>query len=130
MNYLVSDLLIRMKNAASARRRVVTFAYSKLSKNIAQLLVKEGFLVSVEEKADGAKKSLVAEIAYIKRVPVLTEVEILSKPSLRKYARVIHQTTLRGKGLGITVVSTSKGIMTGKEAFEKGVGGELLFKIW
>lgn len=130
MNYLVADLLIRMKNAAKARRRTVTFAYSKLSKNIAQLLVKEGFLKSVEEKADGNKKSLIAEIAYIKRVPVMTEVEILSKPSLRSYARVIHPTTLKGKGLGITVVSTSKGLMTGKEAFEKGVGGELLFKVW
>lgn len=130
MNYLVADLLIRIKNAARARRRSVVLPYSKFNKEIARVLTKEGFLVNVKEEVQNNQKTLVAEIAYDKRLSVLTEVVIISKPSLRKYARNNDATKLAGKGLGITVVSTSQGVMTGKEAFKKGVGGELLFKIW
>jgi len=130
MNHTVSDFIIRIKNAARARRKTVILPYSGLTKNVAQVLVKEGFLDSFQELADGNKKSLVASITYEKLMPRFTEVVILSKPSLRKYARKTDAAELRGKGLGMIVVSTSKGVMTGKEAFQKGVGGELLFKIW
>lgn len=130
MNYLVADLLIRIKNAAKARRRTVVLPYSKLNKEITKVLVKENFLVSAKEETQENRKVLVAEVAYDRRLPVLTDVTIISKPSLRKYARSNDATTLAGKGLGMTVVSTSQGLMTGKEAFKKGVGGEVLFKIW
>ena len=92
--------------------------------------MKEGFLDSVKEQQEENKKLLVATITYEKLMPRFTDVIILSKPSLRKYARKTDAANLRGKGLGMTVVSTSQGVMTGKEAFQKGVGGELLFKIW
>jgi small subunit ribosomal protein S8 len=130
MNHTVSDFVIRIKNAARARRKTVVLPYSGLTKNIGQVLVQEGFLDSVKELADGNKKSLVAQITYEKLMPRFTDVIILSKPSLRKYARKSNDKDLRGKGLGMTIVSTSQGVMTGKEAFQKGVGGELLFKIW
>ena len=130
MNHTVSDFVIRIKNAARARRKTVVLPYSGLTKNIGQVLVQEGFLDSVKELADGNKKSLVAQITYEKLMPRFTDVVILSKPSLRKYARKSNDKDLRGKGLGMTIVSTSQGVMTGKEAFQKGVGGELLFKIW
>ena len=130
MNYLVADLLIRIKNAAKARRRTVVLPYSKLNKEITKVLVKENFLVSAKEETQENRKVLIAEVAYDRRLPVLTDVTIISKPSLRKYARSNDATTLAGKGLGMTVVSTSQGLMTGKEAFKKGVGGEVLFKIW
>lgn len=130
MNHKVSDLVIRIKNAAMARRRTVELPYSKLCLAIAKTLVKEKYLEDVKEQADKGKKSLIATIAYDKRMPVFTDVTILSKPSLRVYGRATRKHELEGKGLGTTVVSTSSGVMTGKEAVKKGVGGELLFRIW
>lgn len=130
MNHTVSDFIIRIKNAARARRKTVELPYSGLTKDVAKVLVKEGFLDGVKEQADGNKKSLVATITYEKLMPRFTDVIILSKPSLRKYARKTDKANLQGKGLGMTIVSTSLGVMTGKEAVQKGVGGELLFKIW
>lgn len=113
-----------------ARRRTVELPYSKLCLAIAKTLVKEKYLEDVKEKADGGRKYLVATIAYDKRTPVFTDVIILSKPSLRVYGRATKKHELEGKGLGITVVSTSQGVMSGQEAVKKGVGGELLFRIW
>lgn len=130
MNHTVSDFIIRIKNASQARRKTVVLPYSGLTAHIAQVLVKEGFLDSVKEQADGNKKSLIATITYEKLMPRFTDVVILSKPSLRKYARKTDAANLQGKGLGTIIVSTSQGVMTGKDAVQKGVGGELLFKIW
>jgi len=130
MHHSVSDMIIRIKNAAMARRRSVVLPYSKLCLAIAKTLVKEKYLEDVKEHSEKGKKSLVATIAYSKRVPVFTDVTIMSKPSLRVYGRASHKHELQGKGLGTTVVSTSQGVMTGNEAIKKGVGGELLFRIW
>ncbi len=130
MNHTVSDFIIRIKNAARARRKAVSLPYSGLTLAIGKVLVKEGFLENIKEVVDGNKKSLSANILYEKLMPRFTDVVILSKPSLRKYARKTDTTDLRGKGLGIIIVSTNQGVMTGREAFKKGVGGELLFKIW
>ncbi|HET9947116.1 MAG TPA: 30S ribosomal protein S8 [Patescibacteria group bacterium] len=130
MNHLVSDFIIRIKNAARARRREVELPYSKLCMAIAKVLIKEKYLVGAKEKKDGNKTTIVATLAYDKRLTAFTDVIILSKPSLRVYARAIKPQELQGKGLGVTIVSTSQGVMTGKEAVKKGVGGELLFRIW
>lgn len=130
MNHLVSDLIIRIKNAAMARRRTVELPYSKMCLAVAKQLVKEKYLSDVKEKADGGKKSIIASIIYEKRVPAFTDVIILSKPSLRVYGRATKKDDIQGKGLGTVIISTSQGIMTGKEAVKKGVGGELLFRIW
>lgn len=72
---------------------------------------------------------MVGDIAYGKVNPVFNDMKIFSKPSLRVYAAA-NDKRLRGLGVGVTVVSTNKGIMTGREAAEKGLGGELLFRIW
>ena len=123
-------MIIRIKNAAMARRRQVALPYSKLCLAIAKTLVKEKYLAEVKEHTEGGKKSLVATIAYEKRIPMFTDVVILSKPSLRVYGRSNKKQELLGRGLGTTIVTTSQGVMTGKEAVKKGVGGELLFRIW
>ncbi|OGH19001.1 MAG: 30S ribosomal protein S8 [Candidatus Levybacteria bacterium RIFCSPHIGHO2_12_FULL_38_12] len=130
MNYVVSDVITRIKNASLARRRSVVLPYSKLVKEIATVLVKEGFLSEVKEEKDGQKKTLIAGIRYEKRTPVFSDVLLFSKPSLRIYtaAKDIVKTSKRGRG--VAILSTSKGVLTGKEAAKKGVGGELLFKIW
>ncbi len=130
MNYLVADIITRMKNAARARRREVSLPYSKLGKEILKVLSHEGFVELLKEEEIDGKKLLKINLAYEKRTPVLTDVLVLSKPSLRKYAKAGNRQILAGIGLETIIVSTSKGVMTGKEAFKKGIGGELLFKIW
>jgi small subunit ribosomal protein S8 len=128
--YLVADFIIRLKNAALARRREVALPYSKLNKAIGQVLVRQHMLGSIKEESTDGKKSLVATIIFEKRIAAFTDVAVISKPSLRVYAGATDTVGLVGRGLGTTVVSTNQGVMTGREAVKKGVGGEVLFKIW
>lgn len=128
--YLVADFIIRLKNAAAARRREAILPYSKLNKAIGHVLVKQGILGSIKEESKDGKKTLHATINFDKRLAVFTDVMVISKPSLRVYADATDKAGLVGRGLGITVVSTNQGVMTGREALKKGVGGEVLFKIW
>lgn len=128
MNYQVADFIIRIKNACLAGRKKVLFPYSKMAKSIGKLLVEEHFLQDLKEEIKDGKKFLVAEIRYEKRVPVLNDVLIISKPSLRIYKRAKNIT--RSMGSEVSILSTNKGIMTEEEARKKGVGGEILFKIW
>lgn len=129
MNYQVSDLLIRIKNACLAKRKKTTLPYSRINKSIGKLLVKENFLEDLKEEIKDGKKVLVAQIRYERRSPVLNDVLIISKPSLRVYVSTKNISKTQ-RGLGVSVLSTNKGIMTGREAKKIGVGGELLFKIW
>lgn len=129
MNYSVSDFIIRIKNAALAKRRSVILPYSNLNKAIGKILVKENFLNDIKESEVDKKKSLVASIRYEKRESVLNSVRVVSKPSLRIYIGAGDITKIERKGLKTIVLSTSKGVLTGKEAKEKEVGGELLFEI-
>ena len=130
MNYVIGDFIIRIKNAVRANRKIVSAPATKTTKAIAKLLVKEGILKSVKEVDQEGKPALSVEVAYDKRTPVFTDVRIISKPSLRVYASVLELGTAEKRGLGKIVVSTSSGVMTGKEALKKGLGGELLFEIW
>jgi len=127
MNYLVADVVIRLKNAVLARRKKVVFPYGKMTKAIADVLVREKYLFNIREEEVDGRKAIVGDIAYANRLPLFTDVKIISKPSLRVYAG--SKNTLQ-KGLGMTVVSTNQGVMTGKEAMQKKIGGEVLFKIW
>ena len=129
MNYSVSDFIIRLKNAVLARRNEIIFAYSSVAKAIGNVLVKEGFLTDIKEEERDGKKVLIGHVNYIKRMAQFTDVRVISKPSLRIYARK-KKVFEAGRGLGMTIVSTNKGIMSGREAISKGLGGELLFRIW
>lgn len=130
MNNQLIDYIIRIKNASLAKRKRVESPYSKITKQIGLILVKEGFLDSVElEKHDG-KNTLVSHIKYQNKIPVLIGVEILSKPSSRMYIKSSKIQELEIKGRVLSVLSTSKGLMTGKNAVKSGLGGEVLIKIW
>jgi small subunit ribosomal protein S8 len=124
------DFIIRIKNATLAGRKEVIIPYSNLSKEIGKVLVKEGFLESIKEETVKGKRNLKVIVKYEKRLPVLTEVEIISKPSLRIYkdAKGIFEIERRGKKT--VIVSTNQGVMTGKQARSKGIGGEVIFSIW
>lgn len=125
----MQDFIARLKNAYLARRRTVVFSYSKINVAAGKILVKNGFIEDIKEELQGDKKILVSKLRYEKRKPVVTDVVLVSKPSLRIY-RSVKQILRQKKSLGIEVFSTNIGILTGKEAKKQGVGGELLFRIW
>lgn len=130
MNHSVSDFIIRIKNASMARRRELELPYSKINLEIGKVLKKEGYLEEIKETKDGNKKVLHATIAYEKRNPVLSNVIVISKPSLRVYKTVNTIQDIERRGKHQVVMSTSQGVMTGKDAKKKGIGGEILFEIW
>ena len=130
MNYRISDLIIRIKNAAYAKRKQVILENLKINKAICKVLVTEGFLEEFKTDTREGKKVLVAIVKYEKRNPVLTDVLVVSKPSLRKYATASELPAIQRKGRHTIILSTNKGIMTGREALKKNMGGEILFRIW
>lgn len=130
MNYTIGDFIIRIKNAVMANRKTVELPYSNLCRSVADVMVKEKFLTNIKEDVVDGKKKLIAEITYLRRIPVFTDAKLISRPSLRVYAKANDPAKLQGRGLGKIIVSTSKGVMTGQEAVRQGVGGELLFKVW
>ena len=105
-------------------------ALQEENKNIGKVLVKEGFLESIKEETTDGKKSLTAVIRYESRIPVLTDVDIISKPSLRVYLPAKRILEIGKRGRKRVVVSTSQGVMTAMDANKKGLGGEILFAIW
>lgn len=130
MSYIVSDFIIGIKNAAKAKRRELTVPFSNLNREIGKVLVKEGFLDEVKEENAENKRQIKVKIKYDKRTPRLTDVTLISKPSLRSYIRTSKIFDLEKKGRRTIIVSTSQGVMTGKEARKKGLGGEVLFAVW
>jgi small subunit ribosomal protein S8 len=130
MNYLVADFIIRIKNSAISKRKEVVLPFSNINKEIGKVLVQEGFLESIKEEVDKGKKFLRAVIRYERRIPVLTDVKVISKPSLRVYESVSKILEIKKRGKRTVIISTSKGVMTADEANKKGVGGEVLFSIW
>jgi len=129
MNYLVSDFIVQIKNAYLANRKVVTTRYSKLTFAIGQLLVKNRLLSEVKEETMDGKRMIVATLRYVRRKPSLHKLEIISKPSLRVYVGTDDLKKLRRED-ALSVLSTSKGVMTGMDAIKGNTGGEYLFKVW
>ena len=130
MNYRISDFIIRIKNASNARRKKVTIPYKKELKEIGNVLVKAGFLESIKEEKTDDEKVLEAVIKYDKRVPVISDVTVISKPSLRVYTDYKNIKNIQKRGMTTIILSTSQGIMLGHDALKKNIGGEVLFKIW
>lgn len=130
MNHLVSDFIIRVKNSAVSKRREVILPFSNINKEIGKALVKEGFLESIKEETDKKKRNLKAVLKYEGRNPVLTNVLVISKPSLRVYEPIENILKMQRKGRRKIIVSTSHGVMSANDASKKGVGGEVLFAIW
>lgn len=127
--YNVADFIIRIKNASAARRKEVRMPYSNLNKAIAKVLVKQGFLADIKEIEEEGHRLLLAGIRFQSRKPVVTDVQIISKPSLRTHMDVAGLAHEQRRDSMTLIVSTSSGIMSGKDAIKKGIGGELLFKI-
>lgn len=121
----LADYLTRIKNGYLARKKEVVIPWSKTKEGLTAILIKEGYL----EKSELKEHDLVVGLKYDKKKPALTDLKRISKPGLRIYARKTKiQRVL--SGLGLTILSTSKGLMTNKEAKEKNLGGELICKVW
>ncbi len=130
MNDIVSDMLTRIRNANAMRYKTVDVLSSKMTKRLAAILESEGYISGFEEKEEGAKKMLTLNLKYGSRKErVITGLKRISKPGLRVYVKAEEVPRVLN-GLGIAIVSTSKGIMTDKEARKENLGGEVLAYIW
>ena len=126
----IADMLTRIRNAQVIKRDTVTLENSKMKKAIANILLEEGYIASVEEEQVGTFSNLVIKLKYgPKGEKVITGLKRISKPGLRIYAGAEELPKVLG-GLGIAIVSTSKGVMTDKNARKLGIGGEVLAYIW
>ncbi|MBP5191628.1 MAG: 30S ribosomal protein S8 [Opitutales bacterium] len=126
----IGDFLTIIRNANRVRKRHCCVAFSKIRQSIALLLKKEGYITDVQEATDEQGFAcLVIVLKYVKGCPVLNVLERCSKPGARWYVNHEHIPSVLS-GLGICVLSTSKGIMTGVQAKKMGVGGELICKVW
>ena len=129
VNDPIGDMLIQIKNAALAKKDTIELPYSKLKKALGDILTREGYVASAEKIGDDPKAMLKIKIQYEDGTSVITDVKRISKPGLRWYVNKSNIPTVVG-GMGIAILSTPAGLMTGKEARTKGTGGELLCKIW
>ena len=126
----IADLLTRIRNANSAKHATVDVPASNVKKAIAQILVDEGYVKSFQLIEDGKQGVIRITLKYSdSKSPVITGLRRVSKPGLRIYSSCEDMPKVR-MGLGIAIVSTSKGIMTDKKARELNVGGELLAFVW
>ena len=126
----IADLLTRIRNASSAKHATVDVPASNVKKAIAQILVDEGYVKSFQLIEDGKQGIIRITLKYTDgKSPVITGLRRVSKPGLRIYSSCEDMPKVR-KGLGIAIVSTSKGIMTDKQAKAANVGGELLAFVW
>jgi small subunit ribosomal protein S8 len=121
----VADLLTRVRNAAGARHETVSVPTSRMRVEIARILRDEGFIAGYE----AAEREIVLKMKFVGKLPAVSGLRRISKPGLRVYARKSEMPRVLG-GLGVVIVSTSSGLMTGREAERKGLGGEILAYVW
>ena len=130
VNDPIADMLTRIRNAQVAKHDSVTMPASNMKKNIAKLLLEEGYIKSYEFIDDGLQGSIKITLKYLdKKQPVIVGLKRISKPGLRVYAACEDLPKVLG-GLGIAIISTSKGVMTDKAARKENLGGEVLCYVW
>ena len=128
----IADYLTRLRNAARANRQDVTVPYSRMKEEITRILKQEGFISGYEvEKGQKSlrPRQIKVSLKFINRTPALTGLKRVSRPGLRKYVGSEDVPRVLG-GMGISILSTSRGVMTGREAKRQHVGDELLAVVW
>ena len=126
----IADFLTRLKNAGYARNEFFTVPFSGIKAEIARILQEEGYIWSFEVKGEGKDKAIYVKTKFTPAgKPVVTDVKRCSKPGRRQY---VHSTDIPTvmNGLGISIVSTSHGMMTGAKARKQQIGGELIALVW
>ena len=127
----IADFLTRIRNAAAANHRVVEIPASNLKKEITKILFDQGYILSYKFEDTSAQGSIKIALKYDKdtKESVIRDIQRISKPGLRKYSSSSDVPRILN-GLGISIVSTSKGVMTGKQAQQENVGGEVLCYVY
>ena len=127
----IADMLTRIRNANLARHQIVQIPSTKITRNIAQVLLAEGLIESFEELKNGFTSSLLVALKYVgtERKPVIEKIQRISTPGLRVYSGAKKMPRILG-GFGTAIISTSSGLMPARQARQQGIGGELLCYIW
>ena len=125
----IADMLTRIRNANQMRYKEVEVPASKMKNEIARILKSEGFIVDYKVKKNNIQDILVLSLKYVDKERVITGLKRISKPGLRVYVKAEEVPSVLS-GLGIAIISTSKGVMTDKEARKNSLGGEVLAYVW
>ncbi len=125
----IADMLTRIRNALMAGAKKVSMPYSSIKEGITKILADEGYIESYEVSGEGINKSIDIVLKYYRGEPVIEEIKKVSRPGLRKYLKVDEIPYIRA-GLGICILSTSKGVIVDQKARELKVGGELICTVF
>ena len=126
---VIGDMLTRIRNANNSKHETVDVPASNMKKSIADILVNEGYIKGYQVIEDGKQGVIRITLKYVGKQKAITGIKRVSKPGLRVYANCEDMPRVMN-GLGIAIVSTSKGVMTDKEARKANVGGEILAFVW
>ena len=129
MNDPIADMLTRLRNATAAGQSSLTLPYSKLKSDIAKILKKEGYINETELVTEEGHQAIKIQTKFVNKTSAISALKRVSRPGLRRYVGAGEIPRVLG-GMGIAVLSTSRGILTGHEARKQKVGGELLAYIW
>ena len=126
----IADMLTRIRNGLQARHASVEMPASKIKSAIAEVLKDEGYIKGYSNVGEGPTRALKVELRYVgKNEPVLSGIKRISKPGLRVYSSATDIPRVFG-GLGVAIVSTSRGVMSGAQARKQGIGGEVICHVW
>jgi small subunit ribosomal protein S8 len=124
----IADMLTRIRNAQQVGKKTVEFAYSKLKMNICEILVQEGYITNVE-KVEGNPDAIVVELKYNGKKPAIQSIVRESKPGHRVYCKANEIPRILND-YGLSIISTSRGLMTNKDARKNSIGGEIICSIY
>ncbi|MBE2179017.1 MAG: 30S ribosomal protein S8 [Chthoniobacterales bacterium] len=124
----VADMLTRLRNASRARKAEMLVPYSRLKADLAAILKKEGYIADFEVKTEGRPQIRIVN-KFADKTPAITGLKRVSRPGLRRYVGATEIPRVLG-GMGISILSTPRGVLTGREARRQNVGGELLAFVW
>jgi small subunit ribosomal protein S8 len=125
----IADMLTRIRNAVMARHARVLIPASKMKLAIARILKEEGYIRDFDLLKDNPQGTIRISLKYVEKRPVLTQLKRVSRPGLRVYTKRDDIPRVRG-GLGTAIISTPQGVMTGRRAYQLGLGGEVICYIW
>ncbi len=125
----VADLLTQIRNANKMRQKSIIIPSSNLKMEIVRILKDEGFIKDYKYKEDNKQGQLIIYLKYLEKERVINNLKRISKPGLRVYVKKDEIPEVLG-GLGISILSTSQGVMTGKEAMRRHLGGEVICYVW
>lgn len=125
----IADFLSRLRNAARSNRNDVSAPYSRMKEEIAKILKQEGYIAGFEIDTQAKPAQIKVTMKFVNRVPALSGLRRVSRPGLRKYVGSTDIPRVLG-GMGVAILSTSRGVITGRQARKEKVGGELVAVVW